>query len=132
MRSYRTISSCPVIAKALDIMIRDWNVRLWNLHQAPTQFYGEGSSHELAGILLTECVQYSLHVLKHPIYALYLYAQSAFDVVQWELLIKNLFDVNGPSQDLFYVDKMLAARETVVKWNGSPMGPINDEQGLEQ
>ena len=131
-RSYRTISSCPVIAKALDVMIRDRNIRQWNLYQAPTQFQGEGSSHELAGILLTECVQYSLHILKRPMFALYLDAQSAFDVVQRELLIKNLFDVNGPSQDLLYVDKRLAARETVVEWNGSLMGPINDEQGLEQ
>ena len=131
-RSYRTISSCPVVAKALDILIRDRHVEQWNLHQAPTQFQGEGSSHELAGILLTECVQYSLHTLKRPMFALYLDAQSAFDVVQRELLIKNLYDVQGASQDLLYVDKRLAARETVVEWSGSLMGPINDEQGLEQ
>ena len=30
-RSYRTISSCPVIAKALDLYIRDLHIESWNL-----------------------------------------------------------------------------------------------------
>ena len=35
-RSYRTISSCPVVAKALDILIRDKNIDAWNSDQAST------------------------------------------------------------------------------------------------
>ena len=97
-----------------------------------TQFQGEGSSHELAALLLSECIQYSLYTLKKPIYALYLDAKSAFDVVQRELLIKNLFHIQGASQSLIYIDRRLAGRETVVEWDGQLMGPIDDEQGLEQ
>ena len=34
--SYRTISTCPLVAKALDLHIRDLNVAKWNEHQAST------------------------------------------------------------------------------------------------
>ena len=37
-RSYRTISTCPVIAKALDSFIRDMNIQVWNLQQSECQF----------------------------------------------------------------------------------------------
>ena len=63
----------------------------WAAAQAETQFQGSGSSHELAAILLTETIQHSLFSLKLPIFILYLDAQSAFDVVLRELLIKNLY-----------------------------------------
>ena len=65
-RSYRTISTCPFLAKVLDLYVRDLNLKAWNSDQADTQFQGEGSSHELASLLLTECVQHSLHTLKNP------------------------------------------------------------------
>ena len=55
-RSYRTISTCPVVAKALDLYIRDLSIDAWNNDQAETQFQGEGSSHELAAVLLTETI----------------------------------------------------------------------------
>ena len=100
--------------------------------QASTQFQGEGSSHELASLLLTECVQYSLNVLKKPMYALYLDAKSAFDVVQRELLVKSLFQVQGADKSLLCIDKRLAGQKTVVEWARHLMGPIDDERGLEQ
>ena len=50
-RSYRTISNCPVVAKALDIYIHDLFIKHWNGAQADTQYQGEGSSHELASLL---------------------------------------------------------------------------------
>ena len=59
-RSYRSISICPLTAKALDLYIRDLNLPAWNDDQAETQFQGEGSSHELAALLLTETIQHSL------------------------------------------------------------------------
>ena len=45
--SYRTISTCPLIAKGLDIYVRELSLSRWNAVQAPTQYQGEGSSHEL-------------------------------------------------------------------------------------
>ena len=131
-RSYRTISTCPVIAKALDIYIRDMHIASWNLNQADTQFQGEGSSHELAAVLLTESIQHSLYTLKQPIYVLYLDAQSAFDVVLRELLVRNLFNSNTTGHSLLYINNRLGSRKTFIDWEGNLMGPIHDEQGLEQ
>ena len=131
-RSYRIISTCPVVAKALDLLIRDRHIVSWNKNQAKTQFQGEGSSHDLAALLLTETIQHSLHSLKQPLYALYLDAKSAFDVVLRELLVKNLFNINTCDQNLLYIDNRLRHRQTFIDWDGKLMGPIYDEQGLEQ
>ena len=131
-QSYRTISTCPVIAKGLDTYLRMKNINSWNNDQSPAQFQGEGSSHELASVLLTECVQFSRFRVKSPLYVLYLDAKSAFDVVQRELLIKNLFSIHGADQLLMHVDNRLNYRETILDWNGNLLGPINDQQGLEQ
>ena len=112
-KSYRTISTCPVIAKGLDLYIRRLCISDWNEDQAPTQFQGENSSHELAAILLTECIQYS-RAVKTPLYVLYLDARSAFDVVQREILVKKLFHAQKASQLLLHIDNRLANRETIV------------------
>ena len=131
-KSYRTISTCPVVAKALDIYIRDLYVEQWNSDQSEVQFQGEGSSHELAGVLLTECIQYSTITLRRPLFVLYLDARSAFDAVQKELLIRNLYHVQNQDQSILYLNNRLLARQTVLDWGGDLMGPIQDQQGLEQ
>ena len=111
-RSYRTISTCPVIAKALDMYIYDLNIKDWTLNQSECQFQGSGSSHELASLLVTECIQYSLYHLKQPVFILLLDARSAFDVVLKELLVKNLF-LSGTSGDtLLYLNNRMENRST--------------------
>ena len=131
-KSFRTKSSCPVIAKALDLHIRDCEIGSWNHCQAPTQFQGEGSSHELAAVLLTESIQHSLMILKQPIYILYLDAESAFDVVLHELLVKHLFNNGTGGHNLLFINNRLEHRKTIVDWEGNLLGPIKDERGLEQ
>ena len=131
-RSYRTISTCPVLAKALDLYVRDLGIVSWNENQASTQFQGEGSSHELAAVMLTEAIQHSLFTLKQPAFILYLDAQSAFDVVLRELLVRNLFNCNTSGHSLLYINNRLGNRRTFIDWSGNLMGPIEDEQGLEQ
>ena len=131
-RSYRTISTCPVVAKGLDLYIRDLGILSWNENQAETQFQGEGSSHELAAVLLTEAIQHSLFTLKKPIFILYLDAQSAFDVILRELLIRNLYNCNTLGHSLLYINQRLGNRRTYIDWEGNVMGPIADEQGVEQ
>ena len=57
-RSYRTISTCPFLAKSLDLYTRDLYYDLLDDQQAPTQYFGSGSSHELASLLVAETIQY--------------------------------------------------------------------------
>ena len=131
-RSYRTISSCPVVAKGLDMYVKDLNIESWNQDQSDVQFQGEGSSHELAAVLLTETIQHSLHTLKLPLYALYLDDESAFDVVLQELLGRRLYHSNTDGHSLLYINNRLGSRQTIIDWEGQLMGPVQDERGLEQ
>ena len=88
--SYRTISSCPLVSKAIDTYIGELYDDILEDHQASTQFQGRGSNHELAALLLTETIQHSLHSSKKPLFVLYLDAKSAFDLVLRQFLINNL------------------------------------------
>ena len=56
--SYRTISTCPFIAKYVDY-IRERSIDDWHAAQAETQFLGPCKSHELGALLLTETINHS-------------------------------------------------------------------------
>ena len=131
-RSYRTISTCPIISKALDYYIRELSIDGWNRAQADTQFQGVGMSHELASLLLTETIQYSLNVSKKPVYAIFLDAKSAFDRVMREVLARNLYFAGTDDHRLLYLDQRLMNRKTFCEFDKIIMGPIQDTRGLEQ
>ena len=131
-RSYRTISTCPLLSKALDMYVRELSVGEWNEAQAETQYSGEGMSHDLASILLTESIQYSLNVLKKPVYALFLDAKAAFDRLHPHILARNLVLTGASDQRLLYIDNRLSNRQTIVEYDHHLMGPIFDSRGLEQ
>ena len=131
-RSYRTISSCPFLSKALDLYVRDLCSDLWQQQQAATQYQGVGSSHELASLLVTEVIQYSMFVSNKPVYLLALDAQSAFDRCLRQVLVSELFKAKMPPPAILLIDKRLANRSTVYEWEGQVMGPANDVTGFEQ
>ena len=131
-RSYRTISTCPLVAKGLDLYVRDLCLNDWNACQAPTQFQGPGMSHELAALLLTETLQHSLNVSKLPVFALFLDAKSAFDRVLKHVLVRNMFLAGTEDQRLIYLDQRLGNRHTYCEFDKHLMGPIKDLRGLEQ
>ena len=129
--SYRTISSCPFIAKALDIYLGELSKDDWKEVQAPTQFQGHGSSHELASLLLTTAIQYST-TSSDPVFVLLLDAKSAFDLVLKEILVRRLYLDTTPDQRIRFWDLRLSNRATFCQWETHTMGPIYDELGLEQ
>ena len=130
--AYRTISTCPMISKALDLYIRDLHVEKWNSQQALTQYQGNGSCHDLASLLLTEVTQHSIYTLKEPAYILFLDARSAFDRVMPELLIRSLYLAGMDGNSINYINNRLTNRITFIDWDRSILGPIKDELGLEQ
>ena len=90
-RSYRTISTCPFLAKSVDCYFRDLYLDKWNDCQAATQYQGTGSSHELASLLVTEVIQHSLYTANKPVFLLALDAQSAFDRCLRQILSCELY-----------------------------------------
>jgi hypothetical protein len=101
-----TRPTCPVVAKAMDLYIRDMNLDTWNQDQADTQFQAGSQS------------------------------LFAFDVVLRELLIKNLFNINNSSEwSLTPLPKQQAWEPTNLLglgWAGQLIGLILNEQGLKQ
>ena len=131
-RSYRTISTCPILAKALDTYVGQLYAESWSDAQADTQFQGPGSSHELAALMLTEAIHHSLHVTKRPLFVLLLDAKSAFDKVVRECAIKNAYLAGSSGHGLLYLNSRLENRRTFVDWEKVLMGPILDLLGVEQ
>ena len=116
-RSYRTISTCPLWAKAVDLYLRDLYHHHWDQCQAPTQYQGRGSSHELAALLVTEVIQYSMNVAKKPVFLLALDAQSAFDRCLRQILSTQLFRAGVQGSALKFIDNRLTSRATVYQWD---------------
>ena len=131
-KSYRTISTCPVLAKALDLHLRDLYQDKWNAVTAETQYQTLGSSHELASLLVTEMIQYSLNVADSPIYLLILDAQSAFDRCLRQVLSTELFMTGMNEAAIKLVDNRLKSRCTVYHWDNEWIGPSRDITGFEQ
>ena len=129
--NYRTISCCPFISKALDMYLGDLSKDDWLSCQAETQFQGDKMSHELAALLVTITIQYSLAKLL-PVFILLLDAKSAFDLVLREILVRRLFLDTTPDQRISYFNHRLANRTTYCQWDGQLMGPIKDQVGEEQ
>ena len=127
-RSYRTISTCPFIAKCVDIYIGRPNSGRWNSVQAETQFQGEGSSHELSALLLTETILHSTLVSKKPVYALFLDAKSAFDKVVIQCAIRSAYLAGTRDKGLLYLLNRLSNRRTFPEWDKVLMG-LGLEQG---
>ena len=131
-RSYRTISSCPFMSKALDLYLRDIYQNQWNEIQASTQYQGSGSSHEIAALLTTEVIQYSHHIRKEPVYLLLLDAKSAFDRCLRQILVCELFKAGVEGDALKFINNRLSNRLTVYEWNSELLGPSEDITGFEQ
>ena len=131
-RSYRTISTCPLLAKSLDIYIGSLYESGWAAVQADTQFQGHCSSHELAALLLTECIQHIMYVARSPLFILMLDAKSAFDKILKEFIIRNAYLADAHGQGFLYLADRLKSRKTFVEWDKCLMGLICDTLGVEQ
>ena len=130
--SYRTISTCPFVAKALDYYIRELSHSEWAEAQADTQFLGANMSHELGALLITETISHSLSDLNLPVFCLFLDARSAFDLTVRELFVRKLHLLGTSGQRLVYIDNRLKNRKTFLEWDKTVLGPIKDELGFEQ
>ena len=123
-RSYRTISSCPFLAKCADIYVGSLSAADWAAVTADTQFQCKGMSHEHAGLLLTEAINLTVTLTKLPVFALYLDAKSAFDRAIRQILSRRMYLDGTSGHSLLYLDARLENRKTYVEWEKVLMGPI--------
>ena len=133
-RSWRCISTCPLVSKVLDLYVSDLHRDNWCSASAPTQFMTRGSSHELAALLLTEVITYATLTLGVALWVLLLDKQSAFDSVLKEDILSEAYTAAGYQADksLLYLANRLASRRTFLQFSSTLMGPILDQRGVEQ
>ena len=133
-KSWRCISSCPLVAKALDLHVFTLMKPQWDAASASTQFMKDGSSHELCALALTEVIVYSTKNLKKPVFQVYLDKEAAFDSAHKEHIIRRVFQAAGecPSQLVLYLANRLSSRSTYLSVQGVVLGPIFDDRGVEQ
>ena len=98
-RSWRCISPCPLISKALDLYVSDLQISSWTSAAAKTQFMTHGSSDELAALLLSEVISYATITLGIALWVLLLYKQSAFASVLKEHIITEAYTAAGHHGD---------------------------------
>ena len=130
--NYRNISTCPFISKSLDTYIRSLSSEDWEKARSPSQFLGAGMSHDLASLLLSEAITFSLYINMRPLFALFLDARSAFDRTVREILIRILYLHGTSGNRVLYFDNRLKHRKTFCEWDKKVLGPIQDVQGVEQ
>ena len=111
--SYRTISCCPLLAKAIDKYIVKLNGNMWTEIQAETQFQGSGSSHEMAGLCVTEAARHSVHVNREPLFVLFVDSKSAFDNCLVQHIIRCLYQAGTSGETLQYLDNRLRNRRSL-------------------
>ena len=133
-RSWRCISTCPLVSKVLELYVSDLHRDNWCSASAPTQFMTKGSSHELAALLFTEVICYATLTLGIALWVLLLDKQSAFDSVLKEHILSEAYTAAGyqADQSLLYLANRLATRRTFLQFSTTLMGPIQDERGVEQ
>ena len=133
-RSWRCISTCPLLAKALDLRVADLQRNNWSAASAPTKFMAPGSSHELAALLLTESILYATATLNIPLWVLLLDKKAAFDSILKEPVMSAAFSAANHQGDhsVLYMAKRLSSRLTYLEQDKVMMGPIHDKVGVEQ
>ena len=89
-------------------------------------------SHEMGALLLSEVIHHSISIRDKPVFALFLDARSAFDRTIREILVRKLFLLGTTGNRLLYFDNRLKHRKTFCEWDHQVLGPIHDQQGVEQ
>ena len=115
-RSYRTISNCTVLVKALDAYIGSIYAPQRDSSQIDVKFQGSNSSHDLAALQVTELIAFSNRVLNRPLYALFLDAKSCFDRVLRQSVIRSAYSIDTTGNVLNIFNNRLGNRPTLFKF----------------
>ena len=92
--SYCTISTCPLIAKGLD---------LYDSLRASTKYQRQASTHELASLFMIKAVKNSKFASRKQVFLLFLDAKSALDTVVTPYLIRKLYVAGIVEKLLTYI-----------------------------
>ena len=130
--SYRRITVSSVIGKIFErIHLDTIETSLEQLQNNLQRGFTKHTSPVYAGLLLTEAIAEAIDQ-KNPLFAAYLDASKAFDVVWHDSMLRKLYLCGLQGKDWLLMKDWYSNMESMVKWEGSLSKPFQEFQGVRQ
>ena len=130
--SYRRITVASIIGKVFEklhlIAIEE---QLETVQSKLQRGFTKGTSPLYAALILTEAIA-EAQDLKHPLYAAFLDASKAFDVVWHNSMLRKLYDAGLQGVDWILMKEWYSNMTSQVKWEGELSRPFVEQQGVRQ
>ena len=130
--SYRRITVCSIIGKVFEKILQSKIIDILDNQQSKLQRgFTKDVSASNAGLLLTEAIAEAKDS-NHPLYAVFIDASKAFDVVWHASLLRKLHVAGVTNWDWIILDEWYKGLSSKVKWDGELSRCFREEQGVRQ
>ena len=130
--NYRGITVTPVLLKLLEHVLNNRHKKILRPSQSLLQTgFTEGTSCINSALIISEC-QLESKATKTPLFFITLDTRKAFDVVNHQILLRNLFFDGIENCEWLLIKNMYEDATSIVKWEGIQYKPIEIKQGVRQ
>lgn len=130
--NYRGITVTPILLKTIEHVINERHKKILHPTQSILQTgFTKGTSSTKSALLVSECLQEAKDENKHILFTT-LDTRKAFDVVNHNLLLRNLFLDGIPLQDWSFIKNLYTDMKSNVKWQGLLSESFCIGQGVRQ
>ena len=130
--SYRRITICSVIGKLFEKLLQNKISNILDMKQSKLQRgFTKNVPPTNAGLIFTEMIA-EAEDEKYPLYAVFIDASKAFDVVWHASLLRKLHESGITENDWKILDNWYKDLKSRVKWDGNLSRLFNEEQGVRQ
>ena len=130
--SYRRITVASIIGKVFEkLHLSSIEDQLGNDQSRLQRGFTKGTSPLYAALILTEAIA-EAQDRKHPLYAAFLDASKAFDVVWHNSMLRKLYEAGLQGVDWVLMKDWYSNMTSQVKWEGELSRPFAEQQGVRQ
>ena len=130
--SYRRITVAYIIEKVFEkLHLLSVEGPLGENQSKLQRGFTKGTSPLYAALILTEAIA-EAQDLKHPLYAAFLDASKAFDVVWHNSMLRKLYEAGLKGVDWILMKEWYSNQTSQVKWEGELSKPFEEQQGVRQ
>ena len=130
--SYRRITVCSIIGKVFEKLVQTKIIDILDSQQSRLQRgFTKNTPATNDGLIFTEAIADALDE-GHPLYAVFIDATKAFDVVWHASLLRRLHNAGIKDNDWKILDEWYKDLTSKVKWDGSFSRIFHEEQGVRQ
>ena len=130
--SYRRITVASIIGKVFErLHLHSVEDQLSQDQSKLQRGFTKGTSPLYAALILTEAIAEAQDI-KHPLYAAFLDASKAFDVVWHNSMLRKLYEAGLHGVDWILMKEWYSNMTSQVKWEGELSKPFEEQQGVRQ